>query len=484
MAVPMLNFAQTPIIQPRSEMADFSNALLQAGAMRQQRLKEQQARNDMLAQRELENSMNQQRLGMEQQRLGLAQNEDVRAGQRLRSDLKSAELGQQATSLNIQAAEREAADRAKEDAFQQILAQPQHAQMLQQLQQSGDDIGVLNYVDDLARQNGVDLPKSFLETSQARSRLLTEQAARATDSVQRQLIQAKIRTEGIEQQKLKLQMQAGSGVALDPKVVEKVINNLEKHESDMNTVISQKARIYDQLKLMGTKTPSIDDLNNLKGMFSEGDPALAELNKFLVDMGKVKDPKRVNEELRQFATRISGSAENYAAQIQEFEAARNKTTQQKADLIRMQSGGLANPPLMPSVLGNSLDNQQLGLNPQQATPSLLAGLLQAGNQFVRNMNYCARNSIGMAPGNTESVDRAIAISQEAMNTPVGAPSAPPTPPAPQVNPAISRYTYGGPRAGESQSNDWSYLVPPTPTPWYNGGVNSPTTLSRPSKASR
>lgn len=482
MAVPMLNFAQMPLVQPRSEMTDFSNALLQAGQMRQQRLKEQQARNDMLAQRELENSMNQQRLGMEQQRLGLAQNEDVRAGQRLQSDLKSAELGQQATSLNIQAAEREAADRAKEDAFQQILAQPQHAQMLQQLQQSGDDIGVLNYVDDLARQNGVDLPKSFLETSQARSRLLSEQAARATDSVQRQLIQAKIRTEGIEQQKLKLQMSAPAG-ALDPTTVKELVNNVEKHETDLNSMIAQKSRIYDSLAIMGTKTPSIEDLKALEQQLPQDDPAMAELKKFMIGYGKMKDPNQQKLELQNFATRISGSAQNYRKQILELEDARNRTTAQKADLVRLQSRGLVNLPVIPSSFGQQT-NPQLGLNPQQATPSPLAGLLQAGNQFVRNMNYGARNSIGMAPGNTESVDRAIAISQEAMNTPVGAPPAPPTPPAPQVNPAISRYTYGGPRAGGSQSNDWFYLVPPTPTPWYNGGVNSPTTLSRPSKASR
>lgn len=43
-SVPMLNYAVQPMVQPNSEMQGFSNALLQGAAMRQDRLKAEQAR--------------------------------------------------------------------------------------------------------------------------------------------------------------------------------------------------------------------------------------------------------------------------------------------------------------------------------------------------------------------------------------------------------------------------------------------------------
>jgi len=75
---PQLQFAQMPLIQPRSEMQGFSDSLLQAGQMRQQRLAEEQKRNDILRQREFENQLAIQRMGIEQEQLGMQKEEAAR----------------------------------------------------------------------------------------------------------------------------------------------------------------------------------------------------------------------------------------------------------------------------------------------------------------------------------------------------------------------------------------------------------------------
>ncbi len=78
--IPLLQYAQAPAIQLPNPMGDFSNALLQAGQMRENRQDVQQQRQMQQEQQDFQNmlalenqGMQQQRLGMEQERLGMQQ---------------------------------------------------------------------------------------------------------------------------------------------------------------------------------------------------------------------------------------------------------------------------------------------------------------------------------------------------------------------------------------------------------------------------
>lgn len=64
MQVPQLQFAQVPVMQLPSEMQGFSNALLQAGQMRQNRLQQAEALARQQEQQQFENQMATQRMGL------------------------------------------------------------------------------------------------------------------------------------------------------------------------------------------------------------------------------------------------------------------------------------------------------------------------------------------------------------------------------------------------------------------------------------
>ncbi len=71
MAVPMLQFAQMPLVQPRDEMAGFSNALLNAAQMRIQRQQQAEALQREEAQRLFQNQMAERQFGLQEQQFGL-----------------------------------------------------------------------------------------------------------------------------------------------------------------------------------------------------------------------------------------------------------------------------------------------------------------------------------------------------------------------------------------------------------------------------
>lgn len=71
MAVPMLQFAQMPLVQPRDEMAGFSNALLNAAQMRIQRQQQAEALQREAAQRSFQNQMAERQFGLQEQQFGL-----------------------------------------------------------------------------------------------------------------------------------------------------------------------------------------------------------------------------------------------------------------------------------------------------------------------------------------------------------------------------------------------------------------------------
>ncbi len=67
----MLHFAQMPVIQPRSEVTEFSNALLNAAQMRLQRQQQMEALQREEAQRAFQNQMDERRFGLQEQQFGL-----------------------------------------------------------------------------------------------------------------------------------------------------------------------------------------------------------------------------------------------------------------------------------------------------------------------------------------------------------------------------------------------------------------------------
>jgi hypothetical protein len=79
MQVPQLQFAQMPVVQMPDAMGGFSNALLQAGMMRQQRLKEADALARQQEQQTFENTMATNRMGLAEREF--ASGEQIRGQQ-------------------------------------------------------------------------------------------------------------------------------------------------------------------------------------------------------------------------------------------------------------------------------------------------------------------------------------------------------------------------------------------------------------------
>lgn len=266
MAVPMLNYATMPVVQPPSEMQGFSNALLQAGALRQDRLKAEQARADRLGQQQFQNQMATQQLGLQQKADARAKQAQQWQGQRHEMDM---------ATLQAQAIQRE-----KQQALQQILSTPEIQAQFKDLQAKGDELGQLDLLSGLLQQTGNATAENLMEMGDKRMGILLKKSALETDELQ----QAKYRMDMAHTQ---LQMatermrQAAPMGGLDPKTAGQLADNIQAQINLANGNLQKaKANVFTLGKVISA-TPTIEGLRSVQATLDADSPEFAKVQKIM-----------------------------------------------------------------------------------------------------------------------------------------------------------------------------------------------------------
>jgi hypothetical protein len=266
MAVPMLNYATMPVVQPPSEMQGFSNALLQAGALRQDRLKAEQARADQLQQTQFNQNIATQQLGLQQKADARAEQAQQWQGQRQEMDM-----------ARLQA---EAMQREKQQALQQVLSTPEIQAQFKDLQAKGDELGQLDLLSGLLQQTGNATAENLMEMGDKRMGILLKKSALETDELQ----QAKYRMDMAHTQ---LQMttermkQAAPMGGLDPKTAGQVADNIQAQIAQANGNLQKaKANIFTLGKVISA-TPTIEGLRSVQATLDADSPEFAKVQKIM-----------------------------------------------------------------------------------------------------------------------------------------------------------------------------------------------------------
>jgi hypothetical protein len=335
MNVPLLNYAQMPVVQPPSEMAGFSNALLQAGAMRQDRLKAEQARADALQQTQFNQNI-------ATQQLGLQQKADTRADQA--QDMQMERHVADMATLQAQAVQRE-----KQQALQQVLSTPEVQAQFKALE--GDEIGQMNFLDSIVMETGNGTPDYLLETSGKRMQVLESKSRLATDELQRNLLKAKIASERAQQAQLSA---AGTG-GLDPQSAFKIYNNIQQ---DFTTLNSDIGKTQTALAGMDRILSSASTESDFEALAAALPPGSAQLKSVLDTAAILKgdatpDQKRIA--VSQLRAKIEPLKQDYEIYLKEQQAVSQVLRSQMNQYSQLVGG----PPVVPyPALGQPMGQQQ------------------------------------------------------------------------------------------------------------------------------
>lgn len=266
MNVPMLNYAQMPVVQLPSEMQGFSNALLQAGALRQDRLKAEQARADQLAQQQFQNNL-------ATQQMGLQQKADVRADQALG-------MQQERHVADMATVQAQAIQRQKDEATKQWLSMPENAKRYADLEAKGDELGKLAFLEEGFMATGNFDGDKLMKIGDQKLRVMNALDAQETNELQR----AKYR---LDMAYTQLQMvgermrQAAPQGGLDPKVAGQLSDNILAQRAQAISLLQKaKANVFTLGKVISA-TPTLEGLKSVQATLDPDSQEWAKVQKIM-----------------------------------------------------------------------------------------------------------------------------------------------------------------------------------------------------------
>lgn len=280
MAVPQLQYAQMPVLQPRSEMAEFSNALLNAGRILTERKAQEQARRAAAEQQAFQNQMAQSQLGIQQEQLGLQKTEAERAAERFG-------LEKQRFDLEMTAAKRAEAKQQRDAMVAQELSKPEHVQAMQGL----DIGGQMDYVKNLSMSMGTFDEEDQKEYYDKKMQYLDSRGKQEVRELQKDNIR-------LEMQKTKQDMEltkirADKKGMFDPDAIKIALTNQLKNKDAIQEQID-KARSYsERYKQAAAVLQQSRDFEMAASLMPEGDDQISKDMAALKQMsGKMSDEQK------------------------------------------------------------------------------------------------------------------------------------------------------------------------------------------------
>lgn len=329
--VPQLQFAQTPVVQPRSEMQDFSNALLQAGAMRQERLLAERDRAEKLAAQKFSQDL-------QTRQMGLQEKADVRAEQQLGMAREKHGVDMAEATAAAQARQREEGFRAE---FSTMAPEIQKMDSLQQTE-------VLTGL--MAKHNML-TPDAAITLGQAKQQALVSKQKEALFPLEKKKLQAEIDLNYVQMSALRAKAAADIAAAAG-----KTAPDLGKIYDDTHARVTQLQSNLDRTKteiargeslLAKTITPE-----NIGASLDNLPPDMAGMKQIADVRNMLKGnptKEQVNKAVGLFrATLTEGLNRQRELLIQE-DANLQKAMAIENDLMKARSGGVIDLPSAASV---------------------------------------------------------------------------------------------------------------------------------------
>ena len=266
MAVPMLNYATMPVVQPPSEMQGFSNALLQAGALRQDRLKAEQARADALQQTQFNQNIATQQLGLQKKADARAEQAQQWQGQRHEMDM---------ATLQAQAIQR-----AKDEASKQWLSMPENAKRYAELEAKGDELGKLALLEEGFMATGNFDGDKLMKIGDQRLQVLEALDAAETNALTRAKHEMDMAYTKLKMAGERMKQAAPMG-GMDSKLAGQLADNIQAQINLANGNLQKaKANVFTLGKVISA-TPTIEGLRSVQATLDADSPEFAKLQKIM-----------------------------------------------------------------------------------------------------------------------------------------------------------------------------------------------------------
>lgn len=420
MNVPMLNYAQMPVVQPQSEMQNFSNALLQAGALRQDRLKAEQARADQLGQQQFQNNL-------ATQQMGLQQKADTRAEQTQGMQMER----HVADMATVQA---QAIQRQKDEASKQWLSMPENAQRYADLEAKGDELGKLAFLEEGFMATGNFDGDKLMKIGDQKLQVMNALDAQETNELQR----AKYRMDMAHTQ---LQMvgermrQAAPMGGMDSKLAGQLADNIQSQITLANGNLQKaKANVFTLGKVIST-TPTLEGLKMVQATLDADSPEFAKVQKIMALAANKPTPEAQSRAIADELAQLNKLRVDQEKEINYLETqAMPMLNQQLGIAQRTMVGGDPRFGAVPLV---EPQMQAPGLQQPQQAPGLLDAAIDLFGQWSAKGNYATTRARmnGAAP---DVVKSAVKNAMTMPTSDAGRPSAATMLPPPK--PFIETYT--------------------------------------------
>lgn len=406
MAVPLLQYAQMPIIQPRSEMADFSNALLNAGRMRTERLAQEEARAAAAAQQQFQNQMAQSQLGIQQEQLGLQKQSAEMEKEKMGMAREQFAREGQIFDLNLAEKQRQAQRAIRDEQFNAMLSQPEHVQAMQNM----DIEDQLNYRKNLAMQAGVFDDQDNREYMEGMLKVLDFKQNSEVNDLRRAEI-------GLRMQATKLDMELArkkdaQGGGLDQTSLLKSAEAWGKLKDDNVNMIKDaedKAFALNKASAMILGADDIEQVDAYLKAKGVDDPEFAKLSEQMrrfSSLGK-EDPQKKTLLKENISKRLKELENNYTAGLPSLKKQANEYATKEYSFLNMATGG------QPTVrnIYDMAPEQPAVEQPQQPgfVEQVMAPFNRVADTLQSGMRAAMKQQAGsVSPQTTLNVMRALA----------------------------------------------------------------------------
>lgn len=427
MAVPTLNFATMPIINPRSEIEGFSNALLNAGSMRQQRLEKAEASKRAEEQRRFENEM-------AMKSFGLQEKADVRADRAATLDERRFGLQEKQYATAEKEAEQRLAQGAitteemkQQQAFEAHLKQPEIQAIMKSFKDKGDVMGLLNFLEQSATATGASVPSWLFEVANQRTQILQEQRNKIKDEAQLRLIDAQIATEGAQKKKYLAEAQTKAGMPISPEFLQKERDYALKQQENIEGMIKPLQNQIFTLESISSKAPTDADIATWEASATPNSPELRVLQEYKQAMSG-NDQKAKAVALQQLKARLEPLIRDRKQQLYTLEQTRDKNIAIQNSYTQFLGGiPTPTPPSfgIPSPANNAPAPQPGG--PVLDMLGLLGEIIGKGNQLLRVEDYLNTLNTGFNKKGQATLDQFRKGVEGAKDKPISKPETPARP---------------------------------------------------------
>jgi len=368
-------------------MQGFSNALLQAGALRQDRLKAEQARADALQQTQFNQNIATQQLGLQKKADARAEQAQQWQGQRHEMDM---------ATLQAQAIQR-----AKDEASKQWLSMPENAKRYAELEAKGDELGKLALLEEGFMATGNFDGDKLMKIGDQRLQVLEALDAAETNALTRAKHEMDMAYTKLKMAGERMKQAAPMG-GMDSKLAGQLADNIQAQINLANGNLQKaKANVFTLGKVISA-TPTIEGLRSVQATLDADSPEFAKVQKIMALAANKPTPEAQSRAIADELAQLNKLRVDQEKEISYLETqAMPALTAQLSAAQRMMVGG---DPFFSAVPLVEPQMQAPGMQQPQQAPGLLDAAIDLFGQWSAKGNYATTRARmnGVAPDAVKS----------------------------------------------------------------------------------